>query len=247
MDELLLIKMKNLALGAIPLFMLVILLMAIVYIDRNLRSRLKSGNRKEALVDTAVSAIGVILLILSFLILLLAFPHHHDPPRRLYCAQNIKKIWKATQAYAADHGGLLPPLDETKNNFIMNGNSLYPHYVKDPMLFACTSDAETNPNKNFRLASTANHENSSLGDQHCDCITDMSFCYLGWIVTSQEEAEAFLEAYDKMSPEDYDKDIIVSEGKGNGGGNVIYWLRTNLSQLPADLKLDPSSSAGGMG
>jgi prepilin-type processing-associated H-X9-DG protein len=98
----------------------------------------------------------------------------------------------------------------------------------------------TKTKKSFRLISTAYHSSSQLGDAHADCVTDMSYCYLGWIVTNQQEAEGFFEAYDTMPPEDYDKDIIVPNGSGNGGGRIIYRLRKDLKELPKQLSLDAS-------
>jgi prepilin-type processing-associated H-X9-DG protein len=48
-------------------------------------------------------------------------------------------------------------------------------------------------------------------------MTDMSYCYLGWVVTSDEEAEAFFEAYDQLSPEKYGEDILNPED-----GSILF-------------------------
>jgi hypothetical protein len=152
----------------------------------------------------------------------------------------LKEIGEALNTYAADNGGLFPPLSRRDWNFIFEGRALYPDYVQDPHIFACPSDAEYNPRINFRLCSNKNHPDSEVGDYHADCVTDMSYMYLGWVVTTEEEAKTFLEAYCELSPSDYDKDIIVPEGKGNGGSNVIYRLRKDIDRIINNPEIDAS-------
>jgi prepilin-type processing-associated H-X9-DG protein len=182
-------------------------------------------------------AFGIFFLIFS------GGSHHkctRESARRSACVNNLKQMRLVFDMYAKENEDRYPFIDNTRNNFIFEGDGLYPEYLPDVCLVACHSDTEYNSRKNFRLISNEKHPESLPGAFHPDCITDMSYCYLGWIITNQQEAEAFFEAYDRMSPEDYDKDIIVPEGRGNGGGNIIYRLRP-LDKLPPELDIDPAS------
>jgi prepilin-type processing-associated H-X9-DG protein len=195
-------------------------------------------SRKWAYVACAAN-ISVFGLIMFFPFMLGAYMYRSvDPPRRESCERNLKQLGCVLGMYASEKAGRLPMVDDIRNNFIFNGN-LFPEYLTDPMMIACPSDAEYDPKRNFRLVSAKAHPGFSAGAAHPDCITDMSYCYFGWIITNQEEAKAFFDAYDKMSPEDYDKDIIVAEGRGNGGGNVIHRLRSP-DKMPSHLKIDPA-------
>jgi prepilin-type processing-associated H-X9-DG protein len=185
-----------------------------------------------------IAAFGLIAGL--FLMLFLPSPPHRiKRARRAACANNLKLLNQVFLLYSEKNRGFFPPIDDIKNNFIFSGN-LFPNYLTDASIAACPSDPEYSPKKNFQLISTANHPSSQMGEVHPDCITDMSYCYLGWIITNQQGAEAFFDAYEKMSPEDYDKDIVVPEGKGNGGGNIIYRLKSP-DKMPTNLKIDPAN------
>ena len=166
----------------------------------------------------------------------------HGSAPRIPCVNNLKQIGLILNMYTNENEEMFPPIDDTKNNFIFDGNVLYPEYLWEIEVVACPGDADHNRETNFRLLAVERHPAFSVGDAHPDCITDISYCYFGWFVTSDEEAEAFFEAYDKLSPEDYDKDIIVSDGRGNGGGNVIHRLRTDADQFLAEGAIDPEST-----
>ena len=159
---------------------------------------------------------------------------------RAACANNLKQLSQVLDLYAAENREQFPPVADVRNNFIFEGNAFYPEYLTDTAILACPSDPQYDPKTNFSLRSNEHHPGSKVGDVHPDCITGMSYVYLGWLVTSDEEAEAFFEAYDKLSPEDYDKGIVVPEGRGNGGGNVIYRLQQNVERYINDPSVDAS-------
>jgi hypothetical protein len=80
----------------------------------------------------------------------------------------------------------------------------------------------------------------NVGQVHPDCITDKSYVYLGWMVMSDEEGEALFESYDRLSPEDYDKDMIVPEGRGTEKGSVLHRLSADVDRFIIDEFLMPS-------
>lgn len=180
----------------------------------------------------------VVLLIIAGVAFLILIP---CPPcsrktiiaQRAACVNNLKQLRLAFDLYGSENNGRYPSVDDTKNNFIFDGDALFPEYFEyapDVLIVACPGDPDCDYEHIFRLRSNEHHPDSEVGEIHPDCITDMSYVYLGWLVTSDEEAEAFFEAYDKLRPEDYDKDIVVADGRGNGGSNVIYRLRKNIDR-----------------
>ncbi len=129
------------------------------------------------------------------------------------CISNLKQIYPILITYANKNNYEFPPISNTKNNFVFNANALYPKYLRDVSILTCPSSPAARSKNAFRLFSTKHHPGASVSDVHPDCITDASYCYLGWAVIDDEQAEAFFRLYDKLSPEDYDKDIQV-EWKG---------------------------------
>jgi prepilin-type processing-associated H-X9-DG protein len=177
---------------------------------------------------------AVLLVGAGVLLPAIAYVNKHNSPS--FCANHLKYLKLIFDFYATENNGLFPPIDDVRNNFMFDGNAVYPEYLTDVDMLACPQDPEFDPKRNFRLSSNS-PAGVKAGAFHPDCITDMSYCYLGWIITNQQEAEAFFEAYDKMSQVDYDQDIIVPEGRGNGGANIIYRLRSADELLP-NLNID---------
>jgi prepilin-type processing-associated H-X9-DG protein len=189
------------------------------------------------LLGTFLAEFGIFLdVLVLFLasILYLADRSDRDYARRPTCVNNLKQLGLVLGLYATEKGEQYPPIDDVKNNFIFEADAVYPEYLTDTSILACPGDPETNPKENFRLCDKKHHFDGNVGTVHPDCITDMSYCYLGWLVTTDEEAEAFFRAYDNLAPEDYDRDIIVPERKGNGGGNVIHRIREGAERFMRD-------------
>jgi prepilin-type processing-associated H-X9-DG protein len=196
--------------------------------NRNIQE--ESGMKKKRLPVVEILVIVVILGILTA-ILLDAYLKARESARRSACVVNLKQIGSALYTYSKENDGKYPPVNITKNNFILKSGSLYPKYLVDASLFGCPSDPDIDPNASFRLLSTVHHPGFSAGAVHPDCITDKNYVYLGWVVMSDEEAEAFFEAYDMLSPEDYDKDITVPEGRGNEKGPVLHRFSADVDEL----------------
>jgi prepilin-type processing-associated H-X9-DG protein len=154
----------------------------------------------------------------------------YESARRAACANNLKQLALVLSLYANENGGRFPPIDNSRNNFMFEGDLLYPEYLTDVSILACPSDPETDPKKNFRLISV-HRDGTAAGQVHPDCITNMSYSYIGWMVMTDKEAEAFFNAYDEMSPADYDKDITVPEGSGNAEGSVLHRLSAGVERF----------------
>ena len=186
--------------------------------------------KKKLISKVDLVMIMAILGVLAW-ILLPAILKARESERRSACVNNLKGIGSALYTYSNENDGKFPPVDFIKNNFIFESDVLYPKYLADASLLACPSDPENDPNANFRLISDHPTDGTSAGQVHPDCITDKSYVYLGWVVMSDEEAEALFKAYDKLSPEDYDKNIIVPEGRGTLDGSVLHRFSVGVEKF----------------
>ena len=165
----------------------------------------------------SLAFLGAALNILFIATFILPHPggHSHESARRAACVNNLKQLGLALNLYASENKDRYPPIDSTKNNFMFEASLLYPEYLTNIAILACPSDPDNNPGKNFLLTSRHPIDGTPEGQVHPDCITDMSYGYIGWMITTDRETKAFFEKYDKMSPMDYDKNISVPEGMGN--------------------------------
>ena len=176
--------------------------------------------------------IVVIVLIVGVLaaILIPIVSELRQGSRRYACVENLKQLALALNLYSNENQYLYPPIDDAQNNFIFDANLLYPEYLSDTILPVCPADLQRNPETSFRLTEDHSVDGTLKGEVHPDCFTGDSYIYLGWMVMTDKETEAFFEAYDKLSPDDYDADITVPEGWGNGGGDTIHRLYAGVDR-----------------
>ena len=167
--------------------------------------------------------VGVNVAIICLIILLPLIARRRESTHCCVCANNLKQLGLAFALYANENDNLYPPVGDTKNNFIFNADIIYPDYLMDAGILICRHAEDHELQKAFQLRSTNDHPDSHVGDVHPDCIIDKSYIYLGWDIRTDEEAGAFFEAYDRLSPEDYGKDILDPE---NGS---VRFARLNSS------------------
>jgi prepilin-type processing-associated H-X9-DG protein len=150
---------------------------------------------------------------------------------RSACVNNLKQVGLVLNLYASENEGKFPPIDDSPGNFMFEGNVMYPEYLTDVHIVACPSDPDYQWNTNFRL--DADHsDGTKAGQIHPDCITDMSYSYIGWMVMTDHEAIGFFDAYDNgLLPWGRDHDLIVHPGLGTGEGNAIYRLSQEVDRF----------------
>jgi prepilin-type processing-associated H-X9-DG protein len=182
-------------------------------------------NRKGLSLVEVLVIIAIIGILAAILLPALAKSRPHRG--RGACVNNLKQLGLVLNMYTNENNGKFPPIDNVTNNFMFESDVLYPEYLSDAAILACPSDPEYYPDKNFRLV-WDHPDGTPAGQVHPDCITNMSYSYLGWMLMTDKETEAFFEAYDNMSPENYDKDIIVPEGSGNLEGTVIHRIAADV-------------------
>jgi prepilin-type N-terminal cleavage/methylation domain-containing protein/prepilin-type processing-associated H-X9-DG protein len=175
----------------------------------------------------------VVIAILGILatILLPAACKARESSRRSNCVNNLKQFGLVLNMYANENADKFLPIDNVTNNFMFEGDLLYPEYLSDTTILACPSDPETDPNANFRLIEDHQTDWAIQGEVHPDCITDMSYSYVGWMLIEDKETEAFFDKYDAMSQEDRDRDMIVPEGSGNAEGDTIHRLSAGVDRF----------------
>jgi prepilin-type processing-associated H-X9-DG protein len=96
------------------------------------------------------------------------------------------------------------------------GDEIFPEYLTDVHVLRCPGSA---PHALIAPPWKA------------DDVTDESYFYLGWAVTTEEEGLALLEAYESLKLSERDADIEVGEGKGNVGGKVFFRLREGIERF----------------
>ena len=225
--EFLIIATTTLLVISIPIMTLAALFMNVKEIA-NIR---KSGRRLRNAIPPITGLLLSCLIFILLGFLASALTKTHCGPRRAHCINNLKQLGLVLNMYAYENDERFPPIDSMKNHFIFESDVLYPEYLSDAGIVACPSDPAYDPNANFRLISTESHPGSSVGEVHPDCITDMSYVYLGWLVMSDEEAETFFDAYDRLPPEDYDEFMLVGEGKGTVGTPTFPRLSTDVDRF----------------
>ena len=185
-------------------------------------------NRKGLSLLEVLAVIAILAILAIFFL-----PHgsSRESARRSACVNNLKQLGLVLNMYANENEGRYPPIDNVTNNFIFESDVLYPEYLSDAQIVACPSDPETDYNKNFRLVRDHKTDWAMAGQVHPDCITNMSYSYLGWMLMTDAETAAFFEEYDKMSLEDRDNDLIVPEGSGNLEGTVIHRISKDVGRF----------------
>ncbi len=216
----------------------------------------------------------VVITIIGILasLLLPALGRAREAARRMSCASNLRQIFFALTMYADEWNGQFPPGDDnivwtqtttpifTRNNYMVDGDAIYPDYVTDLTVFACPSDPQYDKNmvfrdvtfeRGYRPPGTGTDPRDpyfvggTLVTPHDpDCLYTMSYTYLPYAIYSDLQALALFSVLDDMMFGLYyyppnmaafmDADVILPPefwGLGTGGGNTIYRLRQGVERF----------------
>ena len=184
--------------------------------------------------------IGVIAVVISVLaIYVIAFLIDNMAPtlsraretaRRASCQNNLKQLGIVCHMYAGEQGDCFPPLSAEPGRFCFNPGTVYPHYMNDYAIMLCPSDPV--------LPDRPTTPPSQIIDDH-------SYFYLGYAMTNEDEARAFLDAYARQVEKggDFQDDLPVAPGTGTGGADRIVRLRESPESFFADSPEAPAPPA----
>jgi len=149
-------------------------------------------------------------------VLLPSLARSREAARRASCANNLKQMGLVFKIFANEHKeGKFPMIDDRRGNLAPEADEIYPEFLPNPSILRCPSDTDAEPIE---------------APYKADDVDDRSYFYLGWVVTTEEEGLALLDAYESLDLARRDEDLVVPEGKGNSGGNKIFRLREGIER-----------------
>jgi prepilin-type processing-associated H-X9-DG protein len=152
-----------------------------------------------------------------------------DPQARASCANNLKQMGLVFKMYANKRNGRWPQIDDRRGNLMAEGEEIFPEHLTDLNILTCQGDSLLGGD-----AEPASIENK---------ITDESYFYLGWAVTTEEEGLALLEAYESLDLAKRDVDIPIDPSKSSTGHKMFYRLREGIERFFITDIDDPAASA----
>jgi len=135
---------------------------------------------------------------ISVATLLPVLARSREAARRASCQNNLKQMGLVCKMFANEHKGAFPTIDDRRGNLAPEGSQIYPEYLTDLNILRCPSDTEAPP---FTYPFTA------------DDVDDRSYFYLGWVVRTEEEGLALLDAYEDLDLAKREEDIELGDGK----------------------------------
>ena len=149
------------------------------------------------------------------------------------CAKNLKQIGLALKMFANDHDGRFPAISGQRGNLIFDSPGFFLKYLPDASVLRCPGS------KGYKPVAPP----GTAAD-----ITDQSYFYLGWVVTTEQEGLALLDAYESIDLRERDKDLPLDPTKSPVGHKKLYRFREGIERFwitdinnPAAAAIPPSS------
>ena len=169
----------------------------------------------------AVGGVAVVAILAA--IMLPALGNAREAARRASCQNNLKQWGIVYKMYAGENRDKYPVLESTPGRFVFNADDLYPDYLYDPQVFICPS----NPN-----------QPADAGSIDMTTVIDhgRSYYYLGYAMTNEDQARAFLDAYRQRLQEGggFSEDLEVPAGMGLGGSDRIMRLQEGIERFEVE-------------
>ena len=188
----------------------------------------RSGSSMHPLVIVLIAgAIGFVILIILSIFAAIAFPalaKARESARRAACAGNLKQVGLICKMYANEAPkGFYPQLSPDAGQLMCLGKEVSPEYLTDGRVLVCPS----NPNGN----DSATMER--IKSDPLSAVNDNCYIYLGYVITSDDEMEAFAKVYKERVTQGLplDTDLDAPPGRGSMGTDTFYRLREGVERF----------------
>jgi len=169
-------------------------------------------------------------------ILLPSLARSREASRRASTQNNMKQIGLAMKMYANESPGeKWPPMSRYKDLWMFDIERLYPKYLNDLSILV---DLERRDAGEISDELAALSREDSPDWERITELAALSFTYVGWAVTSSDDADLIAQSYAQLSPEQLDLDLGPS-------GRTVHRLREGIERfLITDIN-NPAASAVG--
>jgi prepilin-type processing-associated H-X9-DG protein len=173
--------------------------------------------------------VGLFFIGILAAILIPALSRSREAAQRASCQNNLKHWGLVYKMYANEHeNGAYPATWNNDTPFAPNP-VVYPEYLTDTNIAVCPSDQEDFPPE---------WDAETVFPQS-------SYFYFGYVLTTEEEMLAFLEAYPEFLAKeaDFSDDLPAPPGRGSFGSDTFFRLREGIERFGITDINDPRASA----
>jgi prepilin-type processing-associated H-X9-DG protein len=117
-----------------------------------------------------------------------AVVHSREARKVGSCANNMKQVGLAVKMFTSEsRGSIMPPLSPFRNNWMIDGTTIFGEYLTDPSALVCPASPrkETSP--------FADHS----GRFRPECVSSVSYLYTGYVLLDDAHAFALFEPYQR--------------------------------------------------
>lgn len=169
-------------------------------------------------------------------ILLPALTRAREAARRASTQNNMKQIGLVLKMYANESPGeLYPPMSPYKSLWMFDIERVYPKFLSDLSILVDLErpDADEIADELGELARADSPDWERITE-----LAALSFTYVGWAVTSTDDADLIAQSYAQLTPEQLDLDLGPS-------GQTVHRLREGIERFMITDINNPAASAMG--
>jgi len=196
--------------------------------------------RRRKISITWWEGVAVVVLITVLVVILLpALGRSRESARRGSCQNNLKQMGLVAKMFASEHDGVLPPVSKLPDNWLPDMQAVYPEYLSDFTILICPSSPFAHQGA-FTLKANWRHPDKKPGEFDADCVSSLYYIYTGYMILSNEHAEALVDAF----AQDWggDKDLLLDVPIWDGSASVEPVRDCDIPIMWDRVPLDPEQS-----